>query len=186
MQARPFDLRQRVSNRNNLQSSDSKFEKSVTQGDFSDSAANGVCEWLAGKRFASNRGKYTRAELCYPSDLMGGEWELIDPLIWPAKYAACRHEVVNGLAYALNTGCPFPLLLAKQHQTQTPYDAIHKAARGPDLQTVQSPRRWLQLAMTRQQSAPSRHPISHTPAVGFARVPPSKPQISGSDSYRHS
>lgn len=58
----------------------------------------------------ANRGKYKRDGLRYPSDLTDAEWELVEPLIPPAKHGGRRREVdvrevVNGLLYVLSTGC---------------------------------------------------------------------------------
>lgn len=58
----------------------------------------------------ANRGKYDRDGLRYPSDLTDGEWELVEPLIPPAKRGGRRREVdvrevLNGLLYVLSTGC---------------------------------------------------------------------------------
>jgi transposase len=58
----------------------------------------------------ANRGKYSRDGLRYPSDLTDAEWELVQPLIPPAKRGGRRREVyvrevVNGLLYVLSTGC---------------------------------------------------------------------------------
>lgn len=58
----------------------------------------------------ANRGKYHRDGLRYPSDLTDAEWELVQPLIPPAKRGGRRREVdvrevVNGLLYVLSTGC---------------------------------------------------------------------------------
>lgn len=58
----------------------------------------------------ANRGKYNRDGLRYPSDLTNAEWELVAPLIPPAKHGGRRREVdvrevLNGLLYVLSTGC---------------------------------------------------------------------------------
>jgi len=58
----------------------------------------------------ANRGKYNRDGLRYPSDLTDAEWELVEPLIPPAKRGGRRREVdvrevLNGLLYVLSTGC---------------------------------------------------------------------------------
>ena len=58
----------------------------------------------------ANRGKYNRDGLRYPSDLTDAEWELVQPLIPPAKRGGRKREVnvrevVNGLLYVLSTGC---------------------------------------------------------------------------------
>ena len=58
----------------------------------------------------ANRGKYNRDGLRYPSDLTDTEWELVEPLIPPAKRGGRRREVdvrevLNGLLYVLSTGC---------------------------------------------------------------------------------
>jgi hypothetical protein len=57
-----------------------------------------------------NRARYDRSKLRYPSDLMDGEWQLVEPLIPPGKpgggkRTANMREVVNGLMYVLSTGC---------------------------------------------------------------------------------
>ena len=56
------------------------------------------------------RHRYSRDKLRYPSDLTDDEWELIKPLIPPAKRGGGKRkvkmrEVVNGLMYVLSTGC---------------------------------------------------------------------------------
>lgn len=62
-----------------------------------------------------NRGRYDRSGLRYPSDLMDEEWEIISPLIPPAKPGGNKRtvvvrEVVNGLMYILGTGCQWAAL----------------------------------------------------------------------------
>jgi len=57
-----------------------------------------------------NRPRYDRSKLRYPSDVTDEEWNLICPLIPPAKPGGNkRHvdvrEVVNGAIYILGTGC---------------------------------------------------------------------------------
>jgi transposase len=57
-----------------------------------------------------NRARYDRSRLRYPSDLTDAEWNLIAPLIPPAKRGGNKRkvnlrEVVNGLMYVLSTGC---------------------------------------------------------------------------------
>jgi transposase len=57
-----------------------------------------------------NRGRYDRSKLRYPSDLTDAEWDLVGPLIPPAKRGGNKRtvdirEVVNGLMYVLSTGC---------------------------------------------------------------------------------
>ena len=59
-----------------------------------------------------NRCRYERRGLRYPSDLTGKEWSLLEPLIPPAKHGGCKRtvdtrEVMNGLLYVLETGCPW-------------------------------------------------------------------------------
>ena len=51
----------------------------------------------------------------YPTDLTDAEWQLLEPLVpparpggRPAKYS--RREVVNGIRYVLRTGCAWRLL----------------------------------------------------------------------------
>jgi len=57
-----------------------------------------------------NRHRYDRDRLRYPSDLTDAEWQLIEPLIPPAKRGGGKRtvnvrEVVNGMMYVLSTGC---------------------------------------------------------------------------------
>lgn len=57
-----------------------------------------------------NRPRYNRDKLRYPSDLTNAEWELVAPLIPPAKPGGRKREVVereivNGIMYVLSTGC---------------------------------------------------------------------------------
>jgi transposase len=59
---------------------------------------------------AADRERYGRDGLRYPSDLTDAEWALIAPLIRPAKRGGRQRsvlvrEVMNGLLYALETGC---------------------------------------------------------------------------------
>jgi len=61
---------------------------------------------------SENRRAYERDGLRYPSDLTDGEWALLEPLIPPAKHGGRKREanireVVNGLMYVLETGCPW-------------------------------------------------------------------------------
>jgi len=58
----------------------------------------------------SNRARYDRNHLRYPSDLTDDEWSIIEPLIPPAKKGGNKRrvvvrEVVNGIMYILSTGC---------------------------------------------------------------------------------
>lgn len=59
---------------------------------------------------ATNRPKYNRDKLRYPSDLTDEEFGYIEPLIPPAKHGGRRlgvnvREVLNGIMYVLSTGC---------------------------------------------------------------------------------
>ena len=59
---------------------------------------------------SSNRARYDRSKLRYPSDLTDAEWALIAPLIPPAKRGGDKRTVdvravVNALLYVLSTGC---------------------------------------------------------------------------------
>ena len=61
---------------------------------------------------AENRWRYERRGLRYPSDLTDAEWALIGAMIPPAKRGGRKREVdvrevVNGLLYVLETGCPW-------------------------------------------------------------------------------
>lgn len=61
---------------------------------------------------AETRARYDRSGLRYPSDLTDAEWALIEAMIPPAKRGGRKREVdvrevVNGLLYVLETGCPW-------------------------------------------------------------------------------
>ena len=58
----------------------------------------------------SNRGIYDRGGLRYPSDVNDAEWEIVAPMIPPAKRGGRPRtvnirEVLNGIFYVLSTGC---------------------------------------------------------------------------------
>ena len=60
----------------------------------------------------ANRCRYERRGLRYPSDLTDAEWALLEPHIPPAKHGGRKREVdvrevMNGLLYVLETGCPW-------------------------------------------------------------------------------
>jgi len=61
---------------------------------------------------SETRGRYDRRGLRYPSDLTDAEWAVIAPMVPPAKRGGRRREVdprevINGLLYVLETGCPW-------------------------------------------------------------------------------
>ena len=62
-----------------------------------------------------NRPQYDRNGLRYPSDLTDAEWDLVKPLIPPAKRGGRKREVVvrdvlNGILYVLSTACQWRAL----------------------------------------------------------------------------
>src|SRR5579859_2863359 len=66
--------------------------------------------WTAAHRRAADR-----RGLRYPSDLTDPEWELVRPMIRPAKRGGRPRtvdirEVLNGIFYVLSTGCQWPAL----------------------------------------------------------------------------
>ena len=74
-----------------------------------------------------NRGRYDRSHLRYPSDLTGGEWNLVEPLIPPGKRGGDKRtvnlrEVVNGLMYILSTGCQWRAIPKDLPPRSTLYD----------------------------------------------------------------
>lgn len=63
----------------------------------------------------TNRAKYNRDHLRYPSDLTDVEWAEIEPRIPPAKKGGNKRTVdvravLNGLMYLLSTGCQWRYL----------------------------------------------------------------------------
>jgi transposase len=74
-----------------------------------------------------NRPLYKRDPLCYPSDLSDAEWELIHPLIPPARSGGNKRtvdmrKVVNGLMYVLSTGCQWRAIPRDLGKRSTVYD----------------------------------------------------------------
>jgi transposase len=74
-----------------------------------------------------NRRRYDRSKLRYPSDLTDDEWELVKPLIPPAKRGGNRRhvderEIVNTLMYILSTGCQWRALPKDLPPRSTVYD----------------------------------------------------------------
>ena len=63
----------------------------------------------------SNRPRYNRDHLRYPSDVTDEEWDEIAPLIPPGKRGGGKRRVdlravVNGVMYVLSTGCQWRYL----------------------------------------------------------------------------
>src|SRR5512135_3477368 len=70
--------------------------------------------WLCPEALAmwtvEQRARYRRDDLRYPSDLSDAEWEVIEPLIPPARpggrpRTVDLRAVVEGMLYVLQTGC---------------------------------------------------------------------------------
>ena len=62
-----------------------------------------------------NRARYERCDQRYPSDLTDAEWQLIAPLIPPARRGGNKRtvdvrRVLNGIMYSLSTGCQWRYL----------------------------------------------------------------------------
>ena len=75
------------------------------------------------RRAADRRG------LRYPSDLTDAEWELIEPMIPPAKHGGRKRsvdvrEVLNGIFYVLSTGCQWNALPSDLPPKSTVYDYL--------------------------------------------------------------
>jgi transposase len=76
-----------------------------------------------------NRRRYDRNHLRYPSDLTDAEWELVRPLIPPAKRGGNRRrvdvrEVMNGIMYILSTGCQWRAIPKDLPPKTTLYDYL--------------------------------------------------------------
>jgi transposase len=76
-----------------------------------------------------NRRRYDRNHLRYPSDLTDAEWELVRPLIPPAKRGGNRRrvdvrEVMNGIMYILSTGCQWRAIPKDLPAKTTLYDYL--------------------------------------------------------------
>ncbi len=67
----------------------------------------------------------------YPSDLTDEQWEILGPLLPPAKPGGPPHtvelrEVVNGILYLLRSGCPWRMLPLDLPPWQTVYKYFHR------------------------------------------------------------
>ena len=65
----------------------------------------------------------------YPSDLSDAEWELVEPLIPPAKRGGRKRsvnvrEVLNAIFYVLSTGCQWKALPKDLPPKSTVYDYL--------------------------------------------------------------
>ncbi len=63
----------------------------------------------------ANRARYQRDHLRYPSDVTDEEWQLVEPLIPPAKRGGRKRtvdirEVLNAVMYILSSGCQWRAL----------------------------------------------------------------------------
>jgi transposase len=70
-----------------------------------------------------------RRGLRYPSDLSDAEWALVEPTIPPAKHGGRKRtvnvrEVLNGIFYALSTGCQWNALPSDLPPKSTIYDYL--------------------------------------------------------------
>jgi len=77
----------------------------------------------------TNRARYDRDRLRYPSDLTDAEWTLVRPLIPPAKAGGHARtvdirEVVNGIMYILSTGCQWRYIPTDLPPRSTVYDYL--------------------------------------------------------------
>ena len=80
--------------------------------------------WTKEHRLAARR-----KSLRYPSDLSDAEWELVKPLIPPAKRggrprSVNLREVLNGIFYVLSTGCQWEALPKDLPPKSTVYDYL--------------------------------------------------------------
>src|SRR5580765_5861635 len=80
--------------------------------------------WTKEHRLAAGRER-----LRYPSDLSDAEWELVGPLIPPAKRggrprSVNLREVLNGIFYVLSTGCQWEALPKDLPPKSTVYDYL--------------------------------------------------------------
>ncbi len=78
-----------------------------------------------------NRPLYKSDPRCYPSDLSDTEWELIHPVIPPARSGGNKRtvdmrKVVNGLMYVHSTGCHGRAIPKDWGQRSTVYDYIDR------------------------------------------------------------
>lgn len=88
-----------------------------------------------------NRAAYDRSALRYPSDLTDAEWELIKPLIPPAKRGGNKRTVdvravMNGAMYILGTGCQWRALPKDLPARSTVYDYMTRWSRDGTLTRV--------------------------------------------------
>ena len=77
------------------------------------------------------RCRHNRDHLRYPSDLTDAEWELLAPLIPPAKHGGRPRkvdprQVVNGILYILSTGCQWRQIPKDFPSRSTIYDYLER------------------------------------------------------------
>ena len=87
------------------------------------------------------RAAYDRSALRYPSDLTDAEWELIKPLIPPAKRGGNKRTVdvravMNGAMYVLGTGCQWRALPKDLPARSTVYDYMARWSQDGTLNKV--------------------------------------------------
>ena len=88
-----------------------------------------------------NRPLYKRDPLGYPSDLTDAEWELVRPLIPPARRGGNKRtvdlrKVVNGLMYVLSTGCQWRAIPKDLGKRSTVYDYFDRWDRDGTLKSI--------------------------------------------------
>ena len=88
-----------------------------------------------------NRSLYQRDHLRYPSDLTDAEWDVIHPLIPPARRGGNKRTVnmravVNGLMYILSTGCQWRAIPKDLAKRSTIYDYYDRWDHDGTLKTV--------------------------------------------------
>jgi|SRR6516162_9374347 putative transposase len=77
-----------------------------------------------------NRGRYQRDHLRYPSDVTDEEWQLVEPLIRPAKRGGRKRtvnirEVLNAVMYILPSGCQWRALPKDLPPRSTVFGYLH-------------------------------------------------------------
>lgn len=78
-----------------------------------------------------NRGRYDRSKLRYPNDLTEDDWDLIRPMIPPAKRGGTKRtvsgrDIVNGMVHIFSIRCQWAALPKDMPPRSTVNDHFHR------------------------------------------------------------
>jgi len=88
-----------------------------------------------------SRKQYERKGLRYPSDVTDGEWDVIKPMLPPARSGGRKRvvnlrEIINGIFYILSTGCQWRSLPSDLPPRSTTYEYLRLWQWGGTLEKI--------------------------------------------------